>query len=310
MSTKSRNKADALKFISDLKRMMAAAPKPEYVTLNKFRYEYQGYIEKTRSPQYLRSVKLSFKKLVESLGDIPLASLKVRDFEKFFMSVYQQANYAAHLYHRTLKAAFNKAVEWGYLTENPIRKIKLPRIPKTLPVFITKSDLDKIMANTKNPSLRDLFFFGFHTGMRQNEITNLQWDAVNFKDNVIKVQITDSFMTKSRRERIIPINNSLLELLVKLHSKSSSKYVFTNPCGYKYHNDYISHQFKKAVRAAGLDDRIHFHDLRHGFASSLVQQGVSLYVVRDLLGHENHETTQIYSHLKNQNLIEAVLKLD
>jgi hypothetical protein len=111
MSTKSRNKADALKFISDLKRMMAAAPKPEYVTLNKFRYEYQGYIEKTRSPQYLRSVKLSFKKLVESLGDIPLASLKVRDFEKFFMSVYQQANYAAHLYHRTLKAAFNKAVE-------------------------------------------------------------------------------------------------------------------------------------------------------------------------------------------------------
>jgi integrase len=166
------------------------------------------------------------------------------------------------------------------------------------------------MANTKNPSLRYLFFFGFHTGMRQNEITNLQWDAVNFKDNVIRVQITDSFMTKSRRERVIPINNNLRELLVKLHSRSSSKYVFTNPSGYKYHNDYISHQFKKAVRGAGLDDRIHFHDLRHDFASSLVQRGVSLYVVKDLLGHEDQTTTQIYAHLQNKNLHDAIGLLD
>lgn len=306
ISTKSASKTIALKFISDLNKRLSAAPKPEFVTLSKFRYEYQNYIEKTRSPEYFRSVKLSFKMLIGAIGDLPLSAIKVRDLERFFMTVQQQAKYAAHLYYRTLKAAFNKAVEWGYLIENPVRKIKLTKIPRTLPVFVTKSDLAKILEHTNNPMFKDLFYFAFHTGMRQNEITNLKWSAINFKDSVIKVQITDSFMTKNRRERIIPINNSLREVLDNLYSQRKGDYVFHKPTGIRFNNNHVSKSFKQAVRDAKLDERIKFHDLRHGFASSLVQKGVSLYIVKELLGHENQSTTQIYSHLQNRNLHEAV----
>jgi integrase/recombinase XerD len=65
-------------------------------------------------------------------------------------------------------------------------------------------------------------------------------------------------------------------------------------------------KIKKYVRIAGLDEIIHFHTLSHSFASLLVQRGVSLCVVKELLGHEALSTTQIYSHLQQQNLRDAV----
>lgn len=76
--------------------------------------------------------------------------------------------------------------------------------------------------------------------------------------------------------------------------------VFFRYEGIKLNEDFVSKQFKKSVRAAGLNDKIHFHTLRHSFASMLVQRGVSLYVVKELLGHEDLSTTQIYSIYSNK----------
>ncbi len=73
----------------------------------------------------------------------------------------------------------------------------------------------------------------------------------------------------------------------------------------KLKGNYVSKKFKKVVRAVGLYDEIHFHSLRHSFASMLVQLGVSLYVIKELLGHEDLSTAQIYSHLQRQNLMDA-----
>ena len=69
-------------------------------------------------------------------------------------------------------------------------------------------------------------------------------------------------------------------------------------------------KFKLAVRKANLSDKIHFHTLRHSFASNLVQNGVELYVVKELLGHEDVRTTQIYSHLQSDNLFKAIKLLN
>jgi len=77
----------------------------------------------------------------------------------------------------------------------------------------------------------------------------------------------------------------------------------------KLNGEFISKQFKVAVRAAELNDDIHFHTLRHSFASNLVQRGVNLYVVKELLGHENIKTTQVYSHLTQSSLTNAICLL-
>jgi integrase/recombinase XerD len=68
----------------------------------------------------------------------------------------------------------------------------------------------------------------------------------------------------------------------------------------------MNKQFRKILSKSNLSDKIYFHTLRHSFASQLVQKGVSLYVVKELLGHEDLSTTQIYAHLQQQNLRDAV----
>ena len=88
--------------------------------------------------------------------------------------------------------------------------------------------------------------------------------------------------------------------------KKPNEFIFYRKPGVKLNSDFISKQFKKAIRKAELSEEIHFHSLRHSFASALVQRGVSLYAVKELLGHENIKTTQIYSHLQKENLMEAV----
>ena len=85
-----------------------------------------------------------------------------------------------------------------------------------------------------------------------------------------------------------------------------TNFVFKNVKGFKLNDSFVSKNFKKAVRETDLDEKIHFHTLRHSFASTLVQNGASLYVVKELLGHEDISTTQIYSHLNKESLYQAV----
>ena len=80
--------------------------------------------------------------------------------------------------------------------------------------------------------------------------------------------------------------------------------------GIQYHHDTISQNFKKAVLKSDVDNELHFHSLRHSFASNLVMKGVPILGVSNLLGHQDISTTQIYSHLRKEELVKAVNCLD
>jgi len=140
-----------------------------------------------------------------------------------------------------------------------------------------------------------------------SEIINLEWDDVDMKAKLIQVKNKDTFTTKSKKERVIPISKSLKKILKGINNKEG--FVFSND-GNKFNPTYASRSFKKCVRSSGLDDKIHFHTLRHSFASNLAQRGVNIYIIQKLLGHSNITTTQIYSHLQNENLVKAIKVLD
>lgn len=312
-STKKTNKREAEKFLKNFQPDISPVQQPQKansIRLSKFKVEYLSYIQQTKTKSYFRSVKLSFNQFLSYLTDIPLSRINNKLIEKFIYAVHSNSKHAAALYYRTLKAAFNKAVDWDYLQSNPFTKVKLPKIPKSHPVFISQSEFQLIIDHTNPGYLKNIFFTAFYTGMRLGEIVNMKWHWVDLDKNLITTKCDYSFNTKSKKERIIPISKTLRQILTnslpKVIDINKDDFVFTRINGIKLNEDFISKQFKNSVRAAKLNDKIHFHTLRHSFASNLVQNDVSLYVVKELLGHEDIKTTQIYSHLKKQNLIDAV----
>ena len=312
ISTKAKNRTDAHLFLIYFQKKRDGEFKEQIksISLTKFKEEYVEYIKPTKSQSYLRSIKLSFKMLIAFTGDLPLKRLELHTIDKFITHTFARTPRGASLYYRTLKAAFSKAVLWDYITENPLKKIKTPKVSKAFLVFISETELKTILGNTQEAYLKDLFFIALYTGMRLGELVNMKWSWVDLKQNQITVQCSDTFTTKSKKERIIPFNQNLKKMLFnripKIFNITSDDFVFTDSRGKKLNEDYVSKKFKDSVRVAELDEKIHFHTLRHSFASLLVQRGVSLYVVKELLGHEAISTTQIYSHLQQQNLRDAV----
>ena len=108
---------------------------------------------------------------------------------------------------------------------------------------------------------------------------------------------------KTKKSRSIPLNDSALNVLDQLDTEGKYDYVFINRRTGKPYTT-ISRQWVKVREAAGLPS-LRIHDLRHQFASLLVNEGVSLYIVKSLLGHSQISTTEKYSHLASDSLLEA-----
>jgi len=279
--------------------------------LNSFASEYLKYIENNFSRSYLRSATLSFTHLSRFFGEQkPFNELSAKDAEDFKNYLMQTAPLGYKVYLRNMKAAFNKAVDWEMVTANPFAKVKINQVQQVAPIFICRRELDAIVEHTSSPILRELFLFGFYTGCRLGEIVDLKWKHINLNKNCITIG-DDDLHTKNKRTRTIPVCNILyIELEQLQNTDDVDSYVFSKSNGFRFNRDYVSRAFKKTVRKASLSEKIHFHTLRHSFASNLALKGVPLIVIKELLGHSSIVTTQIYSHSDLDSLKKAVGKLD
>ena len=322
----------------------------EIVTLRVFREEYLNLLKSNRSISYYNSVRLSLDYLVDYFGiHCSIGSIQQKEIEKFFIKLQEKVKTASYsnnqsgngyeVYYRNIKAAFNKAKEWNYIHENYFTKVKLPKRQKLSPVFINCDQLSAICDQIKNETVKDVVVFAFYTGMRLDEIVNLKWKNVDNENHSITVG-DETFVTKGRKQRFIPMCEETVRIIenlecrirqnnggqienkkpktriVKLVGYASTSlsmtkgYVFCKKNGERFSGNYFSRRFKISCKAAGLDKSIHFHSLRHSFASNLAQRGVSIYTIKELPGHSSITTTQIYSHLNMDSLREAVNKLD
>ena len=313
-TTKTKQKQRAIRFLKEFEKGLILIREKPPKLLSEYASEYSDFIRNTFSKKYLSSVQLSFRKMIQNVGDIRMTDITIKDTQSFLTETHQRTNRGAELYLRTLKAAFNRAIEWEYISSNPFLKIRLPRSYKSHPIFITKQDLEVILTNTQDDLLKNIFLIAFYTGMRLGEIVNLKWNWIDFVRGIITVLHDENFVNKGKKDRIIPMVNVVKDVFLKQSTSgtnsNSNYFVFTRIAGIRFNEDYISRKFKIAVRTSNLSENIHFHTLRHSFASNLVQQGVDLYVVKELLGHEDVRTTQIYSHLQSDNLFKAIQLLD
>ncbi len=159
--------------------------------------------------------------------------------------------------------------------------------------------------------VRELVTFAIHTGMRRGEILALTWAGVNFTRRTVTV-----FQSKNGERRTIPVNLTVLDLLAQKRAQRSGTtrilehdFVFVSQSCTPIDSSNLRRRFVSYLKAAQITD-FHSHDLRHTFATRLVQAGVDLYKVQRLLGHKSPSMTQRYAHHYPESLRDGVEVLD
>lgn len=311
ISTGSSSKSDALKFFRSfttptrdrLQRHLSP------VSLSRFAAIYLDYARSRYSRSYCENIGTSLSGLQKVLGDLPLHDIGVREVEKYVATMSSaKSDRTSRAYFVTLASAFQTAVRWEHTETNPFRKVKRPQLRELVPVHMTTEAFRRVLACENDPDLHDLYLCAISTGMRLGELTALQWDDVDFARRQILVRNTDKFTTKSGRNRTIPMNARLVDLMEKRRHGGSNSLVFYYR-GRALTQDIASRHFKDCVLRAKVNPSIHFHSLRHTFATWLVQAGVSIYEVQRLLGHRSIAVTQVYAHLAPSELHGTVEKL-
>lgn len=171
--------------------------------------------------------------------------------------------------------------------------------------WLTANEEERLMASSPL-WLREIIIFALNTGMRKGEILSLQWRDVDFARSVLVVM-----KSKNRERRTLPLNSRVFELLMEKHHKrnTGSDFVFSTSHSTRITDRNLSRAFYVAMEKAELEN-FRFHDLRHTFATRLVQAGVDLYKVQRLLGHKTPAMTQRYAHHSPESLRDGVLVLD
>jgi site-specific recombinase XerD len=247
---------------------------------------------------------------LEAIGDKDITKVGVREIEHFLEKKRTEvSNWTARRHHIVLASVFESARRWGYITSNPCRQVARAKMVEVYPVFFSEDELKKIYNTIEDPDFRDLVLCAFATGMRLGEIVSLRWSQIDLDKKLINVESTEGFTTKSKKCRVIPMNKMVIKLFQRQIKKRACEYVF-HLDGKKYLEDHVSKVFKKYVLKSGVNPKLHFHSLRHGFCSVLVQRGVSLYEVQKLAGHSSPSVTQIYSHLQPEQLHSTVNKIN
>ena len=311
VSTKCSIKKDANKFsIKYLKDLRDEKQKKSILTYSEFQEYYKKYAASRFTKSYQEFIGYAFQQFERITGKgtliKDLTELHIEEFIQLKLS--EAGPRIVNGYLRTLQAAFQRAVELGFLHKNIFIKVKKLKPEQNPPVFLSKTEFEKIIEAEKIPELKFLYRFAVLTGMRMSEIIYLRWDAVDLIKEIIQVRNHNEFTTKSKKARSIPIHRDILSELQNMQQQKNDKYVFQVDAGL-YDRRKLSAYFKIAVIKCKLSSDYHFHTLRHTFASWLVQKGVSIYEVSKLLGHADIKTTQIYAHLRGDDLRKSIDKL-
>lgn len=205
---------------------------------------------------------------------------------------------------KLMKHAFNLAIDWGYLTEpNPASRVPLFNADNKVEHYLDDAELEKLLTVLRTDENRPvcmIALFLLSTGCRLNEALSATWSQFDRQARVWRIPAKNS---KSKRIRSVPLNDSALEVLGQLDTEGRFSHLFVNKqTGEPYTT--IMKVWERLRNKAGLP-HLRIHDLRHQYASFLVNAGRTIYEVQQILGHSDPSVTQRYAHLSSKTLQDA-----
>lgn len=176
--------------------------------------------------------------------------------------------------------------------------IKYSRRPKKLPIILSREEIDQVIKAIINKKHSLMIALAYGAGIRVGEIVRLKVNDLNFEQLNIHIK-----QSKGAKDRITVMPEKLKNNLISLCTgKSGDEYVFESERGGRLTERTAQKVFERALNEAGINKPATFHSLRHSFATHLLENGIDVRYVQELLGHQNIRTTQIYTHLTSLGL--------
>ncbi|MBD3314050.1 tyrosine-type recombinase/integrase [Candidatus Woesearchaeota archaeon] len=167
---------------------------------------------------------------------------------------------------------------------------------KKLPVILSRQEIEKMILSTNNLNHRVMIQTAYSAGLRLSEIINLRWGDVDFGRNIIHVK-----RAKGKKDRIVMLSPKVKKGLKSL-GKENEGIIFRSNRGTGYTPRSIQVIIKGAARNAGINKKVTPHTLRHSFATHLLERGIDIRYIRDLLGHSDMHTTLIYTRISSKDI--------
>ena len=175
---------------------------------------------------------------------------------------------------------------------------------KKLPIILSKKEIENMIIGLKNVNHRLIIQIGYSGGLRLSEIINLKWSDIDFNRNLIHIK-----SAKGKKDRIVMLSPKVKKAL-KLLDSDMRGYVFKTTRKGKYNPRTIQKIVENACKNAGIKKKVSPHSLRHSFATHLLEKGVDIRYIKDLLGHSDISTTLIYTKVSNKDISKIKSPLD
>ena len=282
--------------------------------------EFRKELDKKTIKAYRIDLK-QFKDYVYSIGITRLNKEIIEDYITLLHKKYKKKTVKRKI--ASLKAYYNYLEERDIIENNPFRKIKVKfKESKPLPRIIPREEIEQLlnyMYTHKDRRsersykfwLRDIAVIEmfFATGARVYEISNIKVDNVNLESGLIRIT------GKGEKERYVPVvTKGILEILKEYYAHNieaikASGFFFVNSRGERYTEQSIRLMLKKYTRQAGIERNITPHMFRHSFATYLIEEGIDVSCVQEILGHSSIKTTQIYIHVAAKKQAEMLKEM-
>ena len=279
-------------------------------------------VEKGRADTTLAAYKRDLNKLIDWINDngLSIQTLGENDAIRFLRSL-QAADYSDATITRTMVSVRSLYMFMdieGLRMDNPTKNIELPRVPKGLPKALSVEEVNELLAAIEgdSPSARRdraIIEVLYGTGARITEVVNLSLGDLDHADNLIKV------LGKGDKERIVPVGRFAMKALnawlepegrgsfepKEWKSRRDSEALFLNTRGTRLSRQGGWGIVKKYGAKVGLGSKLSPHTLRHCCATHMLEHGADIRTVQELLGHSSITTTQIYTKVSRDRLIES-----
>ncbi len=281
--------------------------------MQKHVFDFLQFLKHQRnvSPHTERSYLSDLEQFYGFLGSRELSAVDHRILREFIAHLMAEGVRKSSIARKlsALRTFFKHLNRQGFLKENPARLVATPRREKRLPAVLTVDDARRLMEDPRSSEkidLRDRAVLEtlYSTGIRASELVGMNREDIDQGDRLIRIR------GKGRKERVVPIGQKALDAInIYIREKhpagNEPSAVFSGPSGKRLTVRTVQRILENHRKKLGLRQKASPHTLRHSFATHMLESGADLRAIQELLGHASLSTTQRYTHLNLDSLMEV-----